>query len=193
MRNEAIRPARGYWLATGAMVLWALALAGFGAASPGFVQALHPVALLGAAGEPRALWFNLGAFVLPGLALAWVALGLRRRAEDAGWPARIGLQLVLLSALAFAAQGALPIDPRDLDAQASRLHALAWTLWWIAFVPGALLASRAWRSRRAPGIALALLVPIAALLGPELTTAPLAHRLACIAWFAWWVVACRRI
>ena len=76
-------------------------------------------------------------------------------------------------------------------APASRHHALAWTLWWIAFLPGGVLASLSWASQRAAGMALALLVPVAAMLGPELVPAPLAHRLACVAWFAWWVLASR--
>lgn len=185
--------ARDCWLATVALVAWAAALLVFGALSPGFSLALQPVALLGAQGEPRALWFNLVAFVLPGLLLAWLALRLRTRAGGSAWVARVGLQLVMLSALAFAAQGLLPIDPRDLDAAASRHHALAWTLWWIAFLPGGVLAPLGWASQRAAGMALALLVPVAAMLGPELMPAPLAHRLACVAWFAWWVLASRRV
>ncbi len=193
MQTDAPRATRDYRLATAALVAWALALVGFGSATQGFVLALHLVALLGARGAPLALGFNLCAFVLPGVLLAWAAVRLRSRIARGGWAPRIGLQLVLLSALAFAAQGLLPIDARDLDAPASQRHALAWTLWWIAFVPGALLAARGWQKARGFGIALALLVPVLVLFGAEFTAAPLAHRLACVAWFAWWLGACRRM
>ncbi len=182
--NSLVVP--GTWLAA---AVWAAAVAGFGLASPEFSQRLHPVALLGAAGEPNALAFNLLGFVLPGALIAWVAIALRTRAAEAGWPRRVGLQLVLLSALAFAAQGLLPLDPLDLGARASRLHALAWSLWWIAFVPGALLAAAGRGMPRAAGIALALLVPAFALFVPGMMAAGVAQRIAFGLWFAWWLVA----
>ena len=49
-----------------AATAFVLAVAGFGAALPGYLQGSHPVALLGAAGVPHALGFNLLAFVLVG-------------------------------------------------------------------------------------------------------------------------------
>src|SRR3546814_9922281 len=66
---------------------------------------------------PHALAFNALGFVLPGVLAALVAWRLRA-SLDAGapWAARIGAWLALLSALAFAAQGLLPLDPRDLEA-----------------------------------------------------------------------------
>src|SRR3546814_20130668 len=72
-----------------------------------------------------------------------------------------------LSALAFAAQGLLPLDPRDLEADASRMHATMWTLWWVALLPAAVLLAFASRSRgpsRALGAASVPLALVAALL-----------------------------
>jgi hypothetical membrane protein len=180
--------ARRAWMpATTALLLCVAAAVGFGMASPEFSHLRHPLALLGARAEPHALAFNLLGFVLPGLLLAWAALRARRAMGAAGWGGRIGTQLVLLSALAFAAQGLLPLDPYDLNAPASRLHALAWTCWWVAFVPGALLLASSLRGGRAVGIALALLVPGFALFAADAMPAALAQRVAVVLWFAWWL------
>ena len=97
-----------------ALVAWVAACIVFGLISPDFGHLRHPVALLGAIGEPNALAFNLLGFVAPGLALAWLAWRWRGQRAADGWRARIGLQLLLLSALAFVAQGLLPLDPTDL-------------------------------------------------------------------------------
>lgn len=178
-------------LAAGA--LHAVAVAGFGAALDGYVQASHPVGLLGAAGVPRAPAFNLLGYVLPGAIAAGLAWGLREAlADGAGLAARLGWRLAFLSALAFAAQGGLPLDPTDLDARASRLHAVAWSLWWVAFVPAAALLSwSAWRGpsqRIAAGLAhaaAAALVLGFAMPLPEPIGAAIAQRLAYVVWFAW--------
>lgn len=175
------------WLAAlafvGAVVL-------FGLVSPDFSHRVHPVALLGAHGEPNALAFNLLGFVLPGLLLAWQAVAWRSAQAHAPVVARIGMQLLMLSALAFAAQGVLPLDPTHLLAPASRLHAMAWTAWWVAFVPGALLVDTG--ARRWVGLALALLVPALVLFGSWAMPAPFAQRLAFVAWFFWWWSAAPR-
>lgn len=167
------------------------ALAASSALSPGLSHLATPMALPGARGAPLAWLFNALAFVLPGALLAWRALAARGALHGARWPPRIGLQLALLSALAFAAQGLLAIDPRDLDAQASRLHALAWSLCWLAFVPGALLL--AW-SRQGGALvgSVALLATLCAFAGPALLGAPLAQRVAWLLWLAWWVAAFSR-
>lgn len=171
------------------------AVLAFGHALDGYSQSLHPVALLGATGVPRALAFNLLAFVLPGALAGCQAWALRTALPvQASAAARIGLQLVLLSALAFALQGLLPLDPRDLDDRASRLHATAWMLWWIAFVPGALLlALGAWRARRPSSsivhLLAALLVACFALLAERWLGAAVAQRLAFAAWLGWLLLA----
>lgn len=172
----------------------ALLLAGIGL--PEYAHRLHPVALRGAAGLPWAFAYNLLAFVLPGALLLWAGLGMRTALADAGWLARIGIVLVQLSALAFAAQGLLPLDMSDADAMASRLHALAWMLWWIAFVPGALLL--AFGARRGIGfavgsVAIGVLLPVIAVLAPIGLWVGLAQRLAFGLWFGWWLLAVWRI
>ena len=128
---------------------------------------------------------------------AAATLDLRRRLPaDAGWSLRVGAQLTLLSALGFAAMGLLPLDPGDLDNPASSLHATAWMLWWVAFVPGALLVARGLRARpswrllaRASAVA-ALLVLFVTLLAVELMPAGVAQRLGYAVWLGWlWMVS----
>lgn len=180
------------WPVAAAVVLFVaggvLATAGV----PEFSHRLHPLALRGTTGLPNAWLINALAFVAPGALLAWSGHGLRLALGNAGWAARIGVVLVQLSALAFAAQGLVPMDPTDADATANRLHALAWMLWWIAFVPGALLLGVG--ARRGPGFALAclaagVLVPLLAIFAPIEAWVGLAQRLAFGVWFGWWILA----
>src|SRR3546814_19042378 len=65
-----------------AVVLFAAAVAGFGAALDGYSQAIHPVGLLGARGMPPALAFNVLGLVLPGVLAALVDWRLRARQSD---------------------------------------------------------------------------------------------------------------
>lgn len=188
--------------ALSAAALSVLATVGFGALLEGYDHRLHPVGLLGASGIARAAAFDVLGFMLPGVLAAWLAWRWRGALPArAPLPARLGLQLALLAALAFAAQGVLPLDPSDLDARASRLHASAWMLWWIAFVSAALLlAWSAWRARPRDTVASALHL-VAALWVPAFTAwlpgaiAPgLAQRAAFAGWFAWllWMACARR-
>ena len=190
MENGLNRIARSSGVA--AALVFVVALMGFGAALEGYVHRQYPVALLGAIGFPRALAFNLLAFVLPGMLAGVVALELRRRLPgDAGWPLRIGAQLVFLSTLAFIAMGLFPLDPNDLESQRSQFHGTAWMLWSVAFIPGAVLLGATLLSR--PGwsrFAWASLVAAAGLLiaGFVLTDfmpAGIAQRIAFGLWFAW--------
>ncbi len=178
--------------AIAAPVLFATAVYAFGAALEGFVQAQHPVALLGARGFPRALAFNLVAFVLPGMLAGVVAIALRERLpRDAGWPVRIGAQLVFLSTLAFIAMGLLPLDPNDLENNTSRMHGTAWMLWSVAFIPGALLLAfglwrdRSWSRFARTSAAGAVGVFLAAYFLTGLIPAGIAQRIAFGLWFAW--------
>ena len=175
-----------------AMVLFFLALLLANRGLPEYSHLLHPVALRGATGLPGALWFNLGAFVLPGLLLVWVGQSLRDAWVDAGWLARIGCVLAQLSALAFALQGVLPLDQQGVDAAASRLHVLMWMLWWIAFVPGALLLALGQRQLcwlAVMSVAIGVLVPLLAVWAPIGAWVGLEQRLAFVLWFAWWLLA----
>jgi hypothetical protein len=179
-------------IAVAAVVSFALALLFARIGLPEYSHHLHPVALRGATGLPWAFAFNLAAFVLPGALLLWAGQRLRHAPGNAGWAARIGIVLVQLSALAFAAQGLLPLDPNDMGSMPSRLHALAWMLWWIAFVPGALLLAIG--ARCGVGFALAclvagLLVPLVAVFAPIGLWVGVAQRFAFALWFGWWLVA----
>mgnify|MGYP003587456658 FL=1 len=181
-------------LSAAALALFAGALLAARIGLPEYAHRLHPLGLRGAIGMPWAFAFNLFAFVLPGVLLLWAGQRLRDALGDAGWLARIGSVLVQVSALAFAAQGVLPPDAGDSDATASRLHALAWMLWWIAFVPGVLLLAVG--ARRGIGFSLAcllagLLVPLLAVFAPVGSWVGLAQRLAFATWFGWWLVASR--
>jgi hypothetical protein len=177
-----------------AVALFALALILANVDLPGYSHLVHPVSLRGTAGLPWASAYNMLAFVVPGALLVWAGQRMRRAWSAAGWLARIGIVLVQLSALAFAAQGLVPLDPEDTDATASRLHALAWMLWWIAFVPGALLLALG--ARRGAGFAMAclaaaLLVPLLAAFAPIGLWVGIAQRVAFLLWFGWWVMASR--
>lgn len=162
---------------------WALAI--------GYSHLTHPLAWLGGAGIPGGVWFDALAFVLPG-ALAAAALWPLRDAlpTAAGWSARIGARLTLLSTFAFSAQGLLPVDIEDLDGTASGLHGIVWTLWWIAFAAGNV--GLAWAFRRVRDLAdvriaaiVAQVVPLSALFGHIAMPAALAQRLAFVLWFLW--------
>jgi hypothetical protein len=179
-----------------AAAVFFVALFGFGAALDGYRQSAFPVALLGASGFPAATAFNLLAFVLPGMLAGAVALDLRQRLPGhAGWPLRIGAQLVFLSALGFIAMGLLPLDPQDLESESSRLHGTAWMLWCVSFVSGAaLLGTRLLRLRgwtlfgRLTLIAMVGVLAAAFLLTGFLP-AGIAQRLAFALWFAWLILA----
>jgi hypothetical protein len=132
---------------------------------------------------------NVLALVVPGALLAWAS----RRLPASSSTARIGAWLLLVSALAFAAQGLFAFDPADPDAFASRMRVLAWTLWWIAFAPGALLQAVVRRRRFLAASALAVALACApALLPLPRAATPLAQLIATLAWFGWWFAALRR-
>lgn len=168
------------------------ALLGFGAAIDGFSHSAQPVALLGARGVPRWWAFDLFGFLLPGL-LAWAAtvrLSIADRARDADSRVLgVGWTLCAFAALAFALQGALPIDAtRGLDYGVGKLHAAVWTVWWIAFVAGSVLLAVAWRERVAlrfvtafvAALVLALVMFVAVPGAPAM-----GQRIAIVAWLAW--------
>ncbi|MDH5823371.1 DUF998 domain-containing protein [Luteimonas sp. RD2P54] len=174
------------WLAG---ALFASAVAGFALLPPGYSHLQHPVALLGAGGVPGAAAFNALGLVLPGLLAAAAALAVYRDLPPAaGWGPRIGARMLLLSALAFAAQGLLPLDLRELDGGSGRLHGSAWLLWLLAFLPGVLLLATVPRLRVA-GVLAAIAAGALALLPLEPLPRALAQRLAFAAWFVWLAVA----
>ena len=184
-RAEALSRA-GAPVAIGA---WLVAVAAFATPPRATTDAWPLLSLAGADGSPSAMAFNALAFVLPGLVAALLAWRARSAAPHAaGWATRLGWQCVLLSALAFAAQGLLPLDPDDLDAAMSRRHAVAWTLWWIAFVPGTLLlalGALAATPRRAAAAGLHLAAALALALLAWAVQGPAGQWLATVAWLAW--------
>ncbi|GAB3090809.1 DUF998 domain-containing protein [Lysobacter terrae] len=170
----------------------------FAPAIEGYSHLWHPLALLGAKGAAHGLLFNLLAFVVPGALVAVSALRLRNAlTAQAPWLARIGTQMVLLSALAFLAQGLLPLDG-DIDSVASGRHAAAWLLWWLAFATGGGLLALAmhrvqsWQMFAAGSMLAAAMVPMFALFVSQVLMPGLAQRIAIAIWFAWAIVADRR-
>ncbi|QDH69504.1 DUF998 domain-containing protein [Marilutibacter alkalisoli] len=159
------------------------------AALDGYSHARHPLALLGADGVRGAGGFNLLGWGLPGLLLALQAVLLRECLSGGrAFAARMGAWMLMLSAMAFAAQGVWPLDPGDLDGAGSRYHAAAWTLWWIAYVTGGCLLAvgsppGSGRARAmlvlSAGAVLALVLAARAGMSPAL-----AGRLAIVAWLA---------
>lgn len=157
-----------------------------------FSHLTHPLAWLGADGVPGAMLFNLCVFILPGL-LAAVALWSLRPALPSGasWAARIGAQLLVLSAIAFALQGVVPLDLEKPDGPASAAHAMAWTAWWLVFSTGALaLSGGLFDVPLRSGVVIicaliALVVPALALLAPQWIPNAVAQRAAFLLWFGW--------
>ncbi len=179
-----------------AATVFVLAVAGFGLALPGYLQASHPVALLGADGVPHALGFNLLAFALVGgLGMATGISLLARMPAKSGWSLRVGGQLIVLAGLAFLGMGLLPLDPTDLDGRASQAHATAWLLWAVAFVPAMLLIAAALlnqsdtRTLALLSLGAGLLVAVLAFGPPGLLRQAISQRVAFLAWVGWLAVA----
>jgi hypothetical protein len=181
MRESILPGAVALALHLAAAVVFALLL-------DGYSHREFPLALLGAQGVPRALAFNLCAFVLPGALATAVMWRLRSGLPAAArWPARIGAQLMTLAGIAFAAQGVLPLDPGDVGAPANAAHALAWTVWWIAGTSGAVLLASAAPGRRLRVLAVVVAVGIPVLALPPWpgALAAFAPRTAFVAWLLW--------
>jgi hypothetical membrane protein len=184
----------------------AVALLAGGASIPGFSHATDPVAVLGSAAAPQAAWFNLAGRVVPGVAIAGLAIVLERALDRAAGSRtlRIGTGLLLIAGLAFAAQGLMPVDLSDLDGAASRRHAALHAAAQLAWIAAAvMLCAATWRMRgwRAPmliglGFAVVLGVDMLAPLTtwtPGLRGAPGAVERAMLAlWLLWPIlIGCR--
>ena len=188
-------------LALLAVLSFLCALLGFGAAMDGFSHRVHPVAVLGARTVPGGWAFNLLAYIAPGLLLAWQGWRLRDALHHGNHPlpvtGRIGAQLLQLSALAFAAQGVLPLDLSDLENPASARHAAVWLMWCLSFaIGGGLLAAglydrMRWRHFAAGTLLVAVALPACTLLLPRILEPGLAQRAGLVLWFAW-SLACDR-
>lgn len=171
---------------------FAVTLLAVAARVPAYRHALQPPALLGATGMPDALAWNLLGFVVPG-ALAAIALqAVHEALRGDGVMARIGANLLGVSALAFAAQGLLPLRlGQAVDTGTARMHVVAWMAWWLAALAGFGMVALGARGRRALAIA-ALLAAVAMAVALHAAAVPIAggvrERLALAAWFGW--IAC---
>ena len=172
---------------------------GFGATLDGYSQLAYPVSILGAHGIPHAAAFNAVGFVLTGLLMLVVAVGLCRSIASAGAMARIGGWIALFSTLAFGALGVFPLHMDDIGTNSGRLHIACWSLWWLtAATGGALLSLGSGRCRpdkawRITGLVLALLVPWCSVSAPAAWGFALSERIAFGLWFGWWLLAAMQI
>ena len=182
---------------------FAVALAVLGGDHPGYLAAQHPLGDLGAVQARGALLWNLCGFMLPGLLLFAFALALEAvmQRDGAGRGGRIGTGLLMLSALAFAAQGLLPFDLDDPDALASQRHVSALVLALLGLMAGAVLIAaslksrRGWRAVVLVGASLAIVL-LLFLVWPPQEILPLLHgrpgyaqRLILAIYFTWFALA----
>jgi hypothetical protein len=163
------------------------------------------VSFLGMRGAPRAAWWNVLGFGLPGLLVAWFALALQRPLQAAGTGslARIGTWLLLVSGLAFAGNGLFPFDPRAPDGLSTKLHVTMLSFALLGFLPATAVLATA--LRRMPGWRLlstaGLLLGVATLLSvlqrmadvvPGLQDNPgYAQRVTLALYFLWLALAAR--
>lgn len=192
-RNKALA-----WAGPVAALVWVAAVVVFGARLDGFDQMRHPVSLLGARGVPGGNVFSLVGFVLPGLLAAVAALDLiLRMPASASRPLRVGGQMLLLAAIAFAAMGLFPLDVEDIENRASQFHASAWLLWLVAFCAAAIALrfgagrDRNWRPLATLTLACATWIACSAFLFEIAMPVAMAQRLAFLGWLVWLLGAAR--
>ncbi|HHW4679537.1 MAG TPA: DUF998 domain-containing protein [Xylella sp.] len=186
------------WRSTGTMaaIMFTASVTCFALALPEYRHMLHPVALLGAQGMPHAHLFNVFGFLIPGVLAAILATCLMtRHTKHASWSLRIGMQLVMLSGLAFAAMGLLPLDLAELEGRATQYHATAWLLWVIAFSSATFLFTTSLLARQAfkPlmwATFIAGCIVVVSSFGPAGHSHPaLAQRIGFSAWIIWLMLA----
>ena len=180
------------WAGPVAAVVFIAAVVGFGMQLQGYDQMRHPVSLLGARGIPGGAVFSLLGFVVPGLLAAVAALDLiLRMPASAPRPLRVGGQMLLLAAIAFAAMGLFPLDMEDIENRASQFHASAWLLWLLAFSAAAIALrfgagkARGWRSLSTLTVVCALWAVCSAFLFEIAMPVAMAQRLAFLGWLVW--------
>lgn len=185
------------WMAGAGLLagpLFAVSLLVFAASLPGYHHADHPPALLGARGYAGSEAWNVVGFELVGLLSALAVEALYRALRDHGarWMARIGVVLMLVSAIAFIGQGLVPLDIRQsIEAPSNRHHIAIWNVWWQSAATGMLVAGiglrhlRAWRTLAWLGLATASLT--AAMSMSDFGGVPdgWRQRITLVAWFGW--------
>lgn len=130
----------------------------------GYTHGTKAVSELGAVGAPSALAFNLLAFIVPGLLVAWFGVVLARCADN-----KVGPSLLAGSGLLVAMAGTFPLDIGDVAALTTIGHSIgvvgSCLLWVIAlFWMGPLFSRHFGLSRwgrMTPWFALLLFVHIA--------------------------------
>lgn len=112
-----------------AAALFFTALVGFAALrTDGYSHATKAVSELGAVGAQNAQAFNLVGFILPGLLVAALAMGLAR-----GLGATAGPLLLAVAGLGYALAGVFPFDMEARESTTSLLHLGAAQLCGLAF------------------------------------------------------------
>ena len=185
------KPSRIAWLASlGAVLSFAAALVALLVWVPAYQPAQHPFALMGALRGAAAAWFNLAAFLVPGV-LVGLALALLPEGLTAGRAGGVGRQLGMMAALGFVLMGVFPLDLDDLAGVGARAHGTVWMIWLAAVVPSALcLGVGAWRAgqQRVIGVASLLagaLIGLLCLVGIGGLSGPSAQLLAWALWLGW--------
>ncbi|MCX7556897.1 DUF998 domain-containing protein [Xanthomonadaceae bacterium JHOS43] len=137
----------------------------------GYDPALRAVGDLGAVDAPRAALFNIAGFVIPGVLMLVFAVALEKvmTRDGAGRAGRLGTGLLMISSVAFAAQGVFPFDPDEPEGLTSQRHASTLAFAILGLMAGALLVAASlrrvagWRvlTRFGPALAGVLLVFLA--------------------------------
>lgn len=188
------------WLAGAGFALALLSLGGLPLEG---VPGRAPLGFPGADGVAGAARWNLAVFILPGLLLFLFAFGLEQvlQQKTRSRGLRIATGLLMISALAFAAQGLLPLDLNDLDGGDSQKHVASLALALLGWLAGASALSAA--LVRIPGWSLLvrlggvlMLLGMGALIWPPETWMPLlknrpgdAQRGLLAVYFAWFLLA----
>lgn len=202
------RPAAGFWhlMLHGGWFgpLWFVLVALLaGAWREAYVPATQSLSMLGAVGAPGAGWFNLLGYIVTGVVLLLFVIALERgmQRDGAARGGRLGTGLLMVSALAFAAQGVFAFDPAELDAATSQRHASALAFALLGLMAGAMFVAASlrraprWRMLTRVGPALAALLLVFLVQPPQQLVPALAgqpghaQRLILAVYLGWFVLA----
>lgn len=128
-----------------AAICFALAVVGFAARrTDGYTHGTKAISELGAVGAPNALLFSLFANVIPGVLLLLLCGWLMRCTPDGG--RRLGLWLLVLSALGLVFAGVFPLDLSNLKDPVSIMHSASALTAGLAWVSALFFVGRVLRS-----------------------------------------------
>ncbi len=162
-----------------------------------------PLGRFGATGVSGAAWFNALGLALPGLMLLMFSIALEATlaGPGTGRMLRLGTGMLMISGLAFAAQGAFPFDPSEPDGAASQRHATALALSLLAlasasvFVATGLRRAPRWRALAWGGLLLGATLALFLACPPQQLFPPLegypaaAQQLVLAVYFGWFALA----